>query len=63
MFFPGTIDVAIAFMACTLCGAIPVCVYPPDPRKLDHDVPIFERNALNCGAKVCITHAIIVYYD
>jgi acyl-CoA synthetase (AMP-forming)/AMP-acid ligase II len=57
VFLPGTLDAVIAFFGCLLCGAIPVCVYPPDPRALDRDVPKLGRVLADCNATFVITNA------
>jgi acyl-CoA synthetase (AMP-forming)/AMP-acid ligase II len=57
VFLPGTVDATIAFFGCLYCGAIPVCVYPPDPRALSRDVPKLGRVLQDCNAVFVITNA------
>lgn len=57
VFMPGTVDACIAFFGCVYSGAIPVCVYPPDPRSLSRDVPKLSRVLQDCNATYVITNA------
>lgn len=56
VFLPGSVDACIAFYGCIYCGAIPVCVYPPDPRNLTRDVGKLEKVLQDCNAVYVLTN-------
>ena len=56
VFLPGTVDAIIAFFGCLYSGAIPVCVYPPDPRSLSRDVPKLAKVVQDCNPVFIITN-------
>jgi acyl-CoA synthetase (AMP-forming)/AMP-acid ligase II len=57
VFIPGTLDVPIAFLGCVLCGVIPNCVFPPDIRRPEQDIPKFTKIIQDCGASIVITNS------
>eukprot|EP00121_Abeoforma_whisleri_P012141 Awhi_evm1s11206 len=53
--FPPGLDFLVAFFACLNIGAIIVSVYPPNPQKLDIDIPKFQHFVADSGADVALT--------
>eukprot|EP00978_Attheya_sp_CCMP212_P028707 scaffold99901_cov35-Attheya_sp.AAC.2 len=53
--YPLGIDFLVAFVACMRVGIIVVSVYPPNPNKLQKDVPKFEHFAVDSGVTIALT--------
>jgi acyl-CoA synthetase (AMP-forming)/AMP-acid ligase II/acyl carrier protein len=51
----SVIDYLTAFVGCLRVGIVPVSIYPPNPAKLDIDLPKFQNFLDNSGATVAIT--------
>jgi acyl-CoA synthetase (AMP-forming)/AMP-acid ligase II/aryl carrier-like protein len=55
--FLPSLDFILAFVACLRAGAVPVPVYPPDPRRSRAYVSAFAQTAADCGAWAALSHA------
>eukprot|EP01134_Creolimax_fragrantissima_P007231 CFRG7231T1 len=53
--YPPGIDFVVAFMACLRIGCIVVSVYPPNPEKLNTDIPKFAHFVQDSGARIALT--------
>eukprot|EP01134_Creolimax_fragrantissima_P000124 CFRG0124T1 len=53
--YPPGIDFVIALVACLRLGIVLVSVYPPNPNKLDVDIPKFAHFVSDSGSRVALT--------
>ena len=53
--FPFGLEFMDGLIGCMRAGVIKVSVYPPNPEKLDIDIPKFEHFVRDSGSKVVIT--------
>eukprot|EP01134_Creolimax_fragrantissima_P003368 CFRG3368T1 len=53
--YPPGIDFAIALIACLRLGVIAVSVYPPNPEKIDVDIPKFIYFVNDSGSRIALT--------
>jgi acyl-CoA synthetase (AMP-forming)/AMP-acid ligase II len=51
----SVVDYLLAFVACMRIGAVIVSIYPPNPAKLDTDLPKFQNFINNSGAQIALT--------
>ena len=54
VYTPG-LDFIIALLACFRLGVIVVSVYPPNPARLEEDVPKFSRFIEDSGTRIALT--------
>jgi acyl-CoA synthetase (AMP-forming)/AMP-acid ligase II len=52
------IDYLLAFVACMRIGAVVVSIYPPNPTKLNTDLPKFQNFINNSAATVALTNTV-----
>ena len=55
--FLADIDFLPALIGCMRAGVIACSAYPPNPMKLNTDLPVFLRKAKDAGAKYALTTA------
>eukprot|EP01134_Creolimax_fragrantissima_P002310 CFRG2310T1 len=53
--YPPGIDFVVALVACLRLGIVLVSVYPPNPKKLDVDIPKFAHFVSDSGSRVALT--------
>uniref|UniRef100_A0A7S2SC26 Carrier domain-containing protein n=1 Tax=Mucochytrium quahogii TaxID=96639 RepID=A0A7S2SC26_9STRA len=53
--FPFGIDFLVAFLACMRLGVIVVSVYPPNPKRLKHDMEKLQGFVKDCQCNVVLT--------
>lgn len=53
--YPPSLDFILAFIACLKAGLIAVPVFPPDPRRLDKGLLMFNSVVSSCGARCALT--------
>ena len=57
--FPFGLDFLPALIGCMRAGVIACSAYPPNPMKLNTDLPVFLRKAKDAGAKYALTNAVL----
>lgn len=53
--YPFGLEFLAGFLGCLRVGAIVVSVYPPNPKQLSKDVPLFRRFAEDSDSKIALT--------
>ena len=53
--YPPSLEFVEALVGCMAAGVVPVPVYPPNPFRLAHDLPVFRSLAADCGARLALT--------
>jgi acyl-CoA synthetase (AMP-forming)/AMP-acid ligase II len=59
--YPPSLDFILAFIACLKAALIAVPVFPPDPRRLDKGLAMFDAIATSSGATCALTSASYNY--